>query len=51
MTEENIITFDHVSKEFTRADSKEKLQVLKNINLKIHKGSIFGIIGYSGAGK
>lgn len=51
MTEENIITFDHVSKEFTRADSKEKLQVLKNINLEIHKGSIFGIIGYSGAGK
>ncbi|MFL0196706.1 methionine ABC transporter ATP-binding protein [Clostridium sp. WILCCON 0269] len=28
-----------------------KVEVLKNINLKIEKGDIFGIIGFSGAGK
>ncbi|MDF2505940.1 ATP-binding cassette domain-containing protein, partial [Clostridium sp.] len=28
-----------------------KIDVLKNINLEIKKGDIFGIIGFSGAGK
>lgn len=31
--------------------SKGKVEVLKNINLKVEKGDIFGIIGFSGAGK
>jgi len=29
----------------------KKVHALKNINLKINKGEIFGVVGYSGAGK
>lgn len=51
MANEEIIRFEHVSKEFIGNDKKTKLQVLTDVNLSIVKGSIFGIIGYSGAGK
>lgn len=48
---ERIVRFDHVSKEFDDSNKKQKIQVLKDVNLSIKEGSIFGIIGYSGAGK
>jgi D-methionine transport system ATP-binding protein len=40
----------NLSKEFKNSKSK-KLTVLRNINLEIEDGDIFGIIGMSGAGK
>lgn len=30
---------------------KEKIEAVKNVNLKIDKKDVFGIVGYSGAGK
>lgn len=51
LAQREIIKFDHVSKEFDNDTKKEKLEVLKDVNLSIDAGSIFGIIGYSGAGK
>ncbi len=47
--EEPIIEFKALGKTFSSANGEVK--ALKNINLKIHKGDIFGIIGMSGAGK
>ncbi|MEA5026724.1 MAG: ATP-binding cassette domain-containing protein [Erysipelotrichaceae bacterium] len=44
-----MINLINVSKEF--ATSNGPLEVLKNINLTIEEGEIFGIIGLSGAGK
>lgn len=44
-----IISFQNVSKTFSR--NGENFLALNNINLEIHKGDIFGIIGASGAGK
>ncbi|SHJ83031.1 D-methionine transport system ATP-binding protein [Anaerobranca californiensis DSM 14826] len=35
----------------TFPNGKERIQALKDINLKVEKGEIFGIIGLSGAGK
>jgi D-methionine transport system ATP-binding protein len=35
----------------TYPNGKERIQALKNINLKVEKGEIYGIIGLSGAGK
>ncbi len=46
---ETIIRIDNVSKTFTTTDNT--VEALKNINLEIGKGEIFGIIGMSGAGK
>lgn len=40
-----MIEIKNVSKSFG------KMQVLKNVNLKIQQGEIFGIVGHSGAGK
>ncbi|MDR0788698.1 MAG: ATP-binding cassette domain-containing protein [Bifidobacteriaceae bacterium] len=49
---ENIITLKDVNKTFHSRDKKGKEnQVLKDINLEIKQGEIFGIIGKSGAGK
>ena len=35
----------------TFLNKKEKNEVLKGIDLSIEKGDIFGIVGFSGAGK
>ncbi|MBV4414808.1 methionine ABC transporter ATP-binding protein [Clostridium tyrobutyricum] len=44
-----MITIKNLSKKFNTPYGK--VDVLKGINLKIEKGDIFGIIGFSGAGK
>lgn len=44
-----MITIKNLTKSFKTAEGES--EVLKNINLKIQKGDIFGIIGFSGAGK
>lgn len=44
-----MITIKNLNKTFKT--SQGEVQVLKNINLKIEKGDIFGVIGFSGAGK
>lgn len=46
---ETIIQVKDVSKTFVGKDNK--VEALKGINLDIHKGEIYGIIGMSGAGK
>ena len=43
------IVFENLSKRFTTKDGT--VEALKNINLSIEKGYIYGIIGMSGAGK
>lgn len=32
-------------------DGKQRVEAVKNVNLKVNKGEIYGVIGYSGAGK
>ncbi len=44
-----MITIKNLSKKFNTPYGR--VDVLKGINLKIEKGDIFGIIGFSGAGK
>lgn len=44
-----MIEFENVSKVFPVKENK--VNALKNVNLKIEKGDIYGIIGFSGAGK
>ncbi|VTM43713.1 ABC transporter, ATP-binding protein [Klebsiella quasipneumoniae] len=44
-----MIEFRHVSKTFSRKG--HPVLALQDINLSIDRGDIFGIIGYSGAGK
>lgn len=44
-----MIIIENLSKSFI--NGKEKLFAVKNVDLKIKKGEIFGIIGLSGAGK
>ncbi|MHC6180489.1 methionine ABC transporter ATP-binding protein [Clostridium sp. JNZ X4-2] len=44
-----MISVQNLSKTFSTP--KGKIQVLKDINLEVEKGDIFGIIGFSGAGK
>ncbi|GAA4653015.1 methionine ABC transporter ATP-binding protein [Anaerocolumna aminovalerica] len=46
---EGIIEVRNLTKTFQ--DKNNKVEALKDINLSIHKGEIFGIIGMSGAGK
>ena len=46
---ETIIQVKDVTKTFLGKDNK--VEALKGINLDIHKGEIYGIIGMSGAGK
>ncbi len=44
-----MIELNNVSKIYTRKGTE--IEALKDINLKVNKGDIFGVIGYSGAGK
>jgi len=44
-----VISIKNLSKVYT--SGKREVEALKNINLEINKGEIFGIIGFSGAGK
>ena len=46
--QESIIQIQHLSKTFGGGDSA--VRALEDINLDIHRGEIFGIIGLSGAG-
>ena len=46
---ETMIRIDNVTKTFVGKDNQ--VEALKGINLEIHKGEIYGIIGMSGAGK
>ena len=49
-TEENIITISGLNKTY-QSGNKEAVQALKDINLNIPYGSIFGLLGPNGAGK
>ncbi len=44
-----MITFKNIDKFYTK--DKQELHALKDINLQVNEGDIFGFIGYSGAGK
>tara|TARA_B100000029_G_C17524206_1_gene941051 strand:+ start:983 stop:1681 length:699 start_codon:yes stop_codon:yes gene_type:complete len=44
----NLITLNKISKSFY---TNKKIQVLNKINLKLHKGKIYSIVGPSGSGK
>ena len=46
---EKLIRFENVTKEFSSKNNKTL--AVNNVNLEIEKGDIFGIIGFSGAGK
>ena len=46
---ENMIILDQVKKVFQT--SSGQVTAVDSVNLEIKKGEIFGIIGYSGAGK
>ena len=43
------IVIEHLSKVFTTKDGS--IEALRDVNISIDKGDIFGIIGMSGAGK
>ncbi|MDR2351433.1 MAG: ATP-binding cassette domain-containing protein [Endomicrobium sp.] len=45
------IEIKNVSKKFKNHNQDQEFYVLKDINLEIQKGDIFGIIGFNGAGK
>ena len=46
-----MIQIEHLYKTYTSEKHDEAHHALKDINLTIEDGSIFGIIGQSGAGK
>ena len=44
-----MIEINNISKTFHLKN--KKVEALKNVSLNIEKGDIYGVIGYSGAGK
>lgn len=44
-----VITFDHVTKIYEGI--QQQVTALDDVNLHIDKGEIYGVIGFSGAGK
>lgn len=44
-----MITLQHVVKEYTSRNNK--VRAVDNVDLEIEQGEIFGVVGYSGAGK
>ena len=44
-----MIRFEHLSKTFQTKDGA--FEALKDVSFEIEKGDIYGVIGYSGAGK
>ena len=45
-----MISLKDVSVTFTQPN-KETVQAVKNVSLEVDKGDVYGIVGYSGAGK
>ena len=45
-----MIVLENVSKIF-KTEKNKQLNAVNNVSLKIEKGEIYGIIGFSGAGK
>ena len=52
---DNLISVNNVSVKFDYQENflskKQKIKAVNNINLKIKKGSFFGLVGESGSGK
>ncbi len=52
---ENLISVNNVSVNFDYQENfiskKQKIHAVNNINIKIKKGSFFGLVGESGSGK
>ena len=45
----SIIDLDHVKVEFVQ--KKKRVVAVEDVSLKIEKGDIYGVVGFSGAGK
>lgn len=46
-----MIEIEHVSKIFTSRGTENAVRALDNVSLSVSKGDIYGVIGFSGAGK
>ena len=48
---ENVIQTENLTKIYTDALGREKVLALDSLNLEVHKGEIFGLLGPNGSGK